>query len=52
MAHREIIKRVARTTRVNDEEAHRLNEIHRQAMEDFSPVESPPGFGPHVERKG
>lgn len=44
MAHREIVKRVVRTTRVSEEEAQRLNEIRRQAMEDFPPVESPPGI--------
>jgi len=44
MANREIVKRVVRTTRVNEEEALRLNEIRRQAMEDFPPVESPSGI--------
>lgn len=44
MATRKIVKRVVRTTRVNEEEAHRLNEIRRQAMDDFPLVESPPGI--------
>ena len=49
MAHREIVKRVVRTTRVSEEEAQRLNEIRRQAMEDFPPVESPPGINASLE---
>ena len=44
MANRKIVKRVLRTTRVTEAEAQRLNEIRRQAMEDFSPLESPPGI--------
>jgi hypothetical protein len=44
MANRKIVKRVVQTTRVTEEEAQRLNEIRRQAMEDFPPVESPPGI--------
>jgi hypothetical protein len=44
MANRKIVKRVVRTTRVSEEEAQRLNEIRRQAMEDFPPVESPSGI--------
>lgn len=41
---RRIVKRVVRTTRVSEQEAQRLNEIRRQAMEDFPPVKSPPGI--------
>jgi hypothetical protein len=44
MTDRRIVKRVVRTTQVSAEEAQRLNEIRRQAMEDFPPVESPPGI--------
>jgi hypothetical protein len=44
MTDRRIVKRVVRTTRVSAEEAQRLNEIRRQAMEDSPPVESPPGI--------
>jgi len=44
MPNRKIVKRVVRETRVTQEEAQRLNEIRRQAMEDFPPVESPPGI--------
>ena len=44
MAHRKIIKCVVRTTRVSQEDADRLDEIRRQAMEDFPPLESPPGI--------
>jgi transcriptional regulator with XRE-family HTH domain len=44
MTDRRIVKRVVRTTRVSAEEAQRLNEIRRQAMEEFPPVESPPGI--------
>jgi hypothetical protein len=34
MADRRIVKRVVRTDRVSEQEAQRLNEIRRQAMED------------------
>jgi hypothetical protein len=44
MADRRIVKRVVRTTRVSEQEAQRLNEIRRQAMADFPPVESPVGI--------
>ena len=44
MAHRKIIKCVVRTTRVSQEDADRLDEIRRQAMEDFPPLDSPPGI--------
>ena len=44
MAHRKIIKHVVRTARVSQEDAHRLDKIRRQAMEDFPPLESPPGI--------
>ena len=44
MANRRIVERVVRKTRVSREEAERLDEIRRQAMEDFPPLESPPGI--------
>ena len=44
MDSRKIVERVVRKTRVSPEEAERLDEIRRQAMEDFPPLESPPGI--------
>ncbi len=44
MASRKIVERVVRKTRVSLEEAERRDEIRRQAMEDFPPLESPPGI--------
>jgi len=48
MANRKIVKRVVRTSRVTEEKAQRSNEIRRQAMEDFQPVESPPGIASRI----
>ena len=48
MVDRQIVKRLVRTTRVSEEEAERLNEIRRQAMQDFPPVESPPGIASRI----
>lgn len=44
MPNRKIVRHVVRETRIAPEEAQRLNEIRRQAMQAFPPVESPPGI--------
>ena len=44
MADRKITKRIVRENRVSQEEAQRLNEIRRQVIQDFPPLESPPGI--------